>query len=645
MLNALSHIAPARDRSRLRLRTAAFLTVLPLLVATVPQPAAAFEIFGLKLFEKEEDSIPVVNPLNFQVSLELRGADNPDLREKLEQASSLMRESEKPVPGSVGLISRARSDFEQLVGVLYEDARYGGVVKVTLAGKPLETLAPDADLKPFEPVPVVFTVEPGPQFSFGTVVVRREDGAELNPADYGIVPGEPAYSTEVINAEERVVDSMRQLGRPLAKVAGRDIVADHDNNRLDVTITVSAGPVAPFGPTTVEGTEDVDRDFVAYMTGIDPGVTYDPDELDAAEKRLKALEVFSSVTVRGADSLDENGAVPVEVNVAERKFRYLGLGATYSSTDGGGLEGYWGHRNLFGRAEKLRIEGSVSGIGSTSEYEDLTYHGAILFEKPGVIGPASTFTSSLSVDQEDPDAYRRFSVTGKVGVKYQLTEKQTVSADVELEYARLTDAFVTNQETLTAALPLEWVYDGRDDKLDPKSGFRLLAHLEPAYEFNQGNAFVTISGEASAYRALDEAKRFVVAGRVAGGSIVGSDLAGVPANRRFYSGGGGSVRGYAYQGIGPKDINGDPIGGLSYMEANAELRIGVTDKIGIVPFVDVGAVSAGSALEDTDFKAGAGVGLRYKTPFGPLRVDVAVPLNPGPGDPDYGIYAGIGQAF
>ncbi|MAY62580.1 MAG: hypothetical protein CML29_10240 [Rhizobiales bacterium] len=644
MLNAPPHIAPARGRSRLRMKTAVLLTALAL-GSGVPSTASAIEIFGFKLFEPEEDTVPVVDPLNYAVTLELRGGDNPDLREKLESASSLKREEGKPVPGSVGLISRARSDFEQLVGVLYEDARYGGGVRVTLAGRSLETLAPDTDLKPYEPVPVAFSVEPGAQFTFGNVVVRRADGAELDPVAYGIEPGAVAYSTTVLNAEERIVDAMRQLGRPLAKIAGRDIVADHDNNRLDVTITVDAGPVAPFGPTTVDGTEDVDRDFVAYMTGIEEGKTYDPDDLDAAEKRLKALEVFSSVTVRGAESLDAAGAVPVNVNVAERKFRYLGLGATLSSTDGGGIEGYWGHRNLFGRAEKLRIEGSVSRIGSTSEYEDLTYHGAILFEKPGVIGPASTFTSSLSVDQENPDAYRRFSVKGDVGLKYQLTEKQTLSGGFELEYALLTDAFVTNRKTLTASVPLEWVYDGRDDELNPTSGFRLLAHLEPAYEFNQGNAFVTVSGEASTYRALDDAKRFVVAGRIAGGSILGADLTDVPANRRFYSGGGGSVRGYAYQGIGPKDINDDPIGGLSYMEANAELRIGVTDKIGIVPFIDVGAVSTGSALENSDFQAGAGVGLRYKTPFGPLRVDFAVPLNPGPGDPDYGIYAGIGQAF
>lgn len=645
MLNVPSHIVSARGRDRLRLKTAAFLAATALTLTSLNAPAQAIEIFGFKLFEQEKDETPIVNPLNYTVTFDIQGSGDSDLREKLESASALKRGEEKPVPGSVGLISRARSDFEQLVGALYEDARFSGVVKVSLAGRPLETLAPDTDLKPYEPIPVVFTVEPGPQFTFGKIVMRREDGSELDPSAYGLEPGAIAYSTKVLSAEEKVVAAMRELGRPLAKVEDRNIVADHDTNTLDVTIVVNAGPVAPFGPTTVEGTEDVDQDFVAYMTGIDLGETYDPKELEAAEKRLKALEVFNSVTVRGADNLDANGAVPVEVNVSERKFRYIGLGATYSSTDGGGLEGYWGHRNLFGRAEKLRIEGSVSGLGSTSEYDDLTYHGAVLFEKPGVIGPASTFTSRLSVDQENPDAYRSFSVTGAVVLKYKLTEKQTMSGGVELEYAKITDSLVTDQETLTASVPLEWVYDGRNDELDPTSGFRLLAHVEPAYEFEQGNPFVIVKGEASAYRALDEAKRFVVAGRVAGGSIVGADLTDIPATRRFYSGGGGSVRGYAYQGIGPKAADGDPIGGLSYMEANAEVRIGVTEKIGVVPFIDVGAVSTGTALEGAEFQAGAGVGVRYKTPFGPLRVDFAIPLNPGPNDPDYGIYAGIGQAF
>ena len=154
-----------------------------------------------------------------------------------------------------------------------------------------------------------------------------------------------------------------------------------------------------------------------------------------------------------------------------------------------------------------------------------------------------------------------------------------------------------------------------------------------------------LRGEASAYHALDEAKRFVVAGRVGVGSIIGSELEDIPANRRFYAGGGGSVRGFGYQGIGPRDMFGNPTGGRSKLEASAEVRIGITDTIGIVPFVDAGMVSEDPYFSGGELKVGAGLGLRYTTPFGPLRLDVAVPLVKDENDPDYGIYAGIGQAF
>jgi translocation and assembly module TamA len=154
-----------------------------------------------------------------------------------------------------------------------------------------------------------------------------------------------------------------------------------------------------------------------------------------------------------------------------------------------------------------------------------------------------------------------------------------------------------------------------------------------------------LRAEASAYRALDAEKRFVLAGRVAAGSIYGANLTSVPANRRFYAGGGGSVRGYGYQDIGPVSAAGLPTGGLSMLETSAEVRIGITETIGIVPFIDAGLVSPSTSFSGSEFKVGAGVGLRYATPFGPLRIDVAVPLNKGRLDPDYGIYAGIGQAF
>ena len=495
------------------------------------------------------------------------------------------------------------------------------------------------------PVPVRILVEPGKPFRFGDVTVRDVDGRTYAADEQGLVTGQLAKSTVILDAEKALVLELEKSGHPFAQISSRDVVADHALGVIDVSLELDAGPIAPFGQTAVDGAKSVDSDFIAKMAGVRQGEQYDPAALAAAEKRLRALEVFSSVTVRGSESLSADGSVPVQVKVAERKHRYLGAGATYSSTDGGGLEAYWGHRNLFGRAEKLRIEGSVSSLGKTGAPEDMTWRGAVLFEKPGVLGPASKFTSRLEVEQENPDAYRRFSVVAAAGVSYELTPQQTVSAGVEVEYATLTDSFNVDLETITVALPLEYVRDTRDSKLNPTTGMRLSLLVEPAYEINGAASFVKLRAEASAYRALDAEKRFVLAGRVAAGSIYGADLASIPANRRFYAGGGGSVRGYGYQDIGPLDAAGLPTGGRSMIETSAELRIGITDTIGIVPFVDAGLVSAGQNFSNTEFKVGAGLGVRYATPFGPLRVDVAVPLNKGPSDPDYGIYAGIGQAF
>lgn len=609
--------------------------------------AGAIEIFGLKLFEGDEtETIEVVDPLSYTVTIEVEGAD-PDgmLRTELEAASQLVQDEDRPVSGSIGLIQRANGDFEQLIAVLYENARYSGEVRILLDGRPLADLPPDADLSRSAPVPVRILVDPGREFRFGDIAIRDADGNVYVADQQGLTTGQLARSTVILDAEKALVRELEQNGHPFAEVSARDVVADHDSGVLDVSLLLDAGPIAPFGPTAVDGAESVNSDFIARMAGVRQGEQYDPKALAAAEKRLRALDVFSSVTVRGSDRLSTEGTVPVQVTVAERKHRFLGAGATYSSTDGGGLEAYWGHRNLFGRAEKLRIEGSVSSLGKTGHAEDMTWRGAVLFEKPGVLGPASKFTSKLEVEQENPDAYRRFSIEGAVGITYELTEEQTVSAGIDVEYARLTDSFNVDLETITVALPLEYVRDTRDNTLNPTTGTRLSLLVEPAHEINAGATFVKLRAEASAYRALDAEKRFVVAGRVAAGSIYGADLAQIPANRRFYAGGGGSVRGYGYQDIGPVDATGTPTGGRSVIETSVELRIGVTERIGIVPFVDAGLVSANEDFSGTDFKAGAGVGLRYRTPFGPLRLDVALPLNKGPRDPDYGIYAGIGQAF
>jgi len=613
--------------------------------------AQAFELFGFKLFGSDEDEdADIADPLRYGATLTVEGDDSA-LDRKLRAASSLLADAERPVSGSLGLLTKARSDRERLVAALYEEARYDGVVTITIAGQDLDAIPPDAQFGA-EPVPVTITIAPGQMFTLGDVALKG-DAANLSPAEFDLVPGGDASSDAVLKAEAAIVRRLRQEGRPLAAVTSREVVADHKTATLDVSLTLAAGPIAGFGETTVEGTEDVDRDFVAYMTGLKRGKTYSPEELEDARERLQALGVFNSVAVREAAGLDADGNIPVTVNVTERKKRYYGVGATVSNTDGLGLEGYWGHRNLFGKAEKLRIEGSISGIGDTHEdvsnpldyVKGLNYNAGIMFEKPGVIGPASRFFVNSAIVLEHPDAYDRFSVKGGPGLDYDISKTQSVSGEFVVDYSKITDAFEPDREFLIVSTPLQYVFDNRDNKLNPTKGFRLLAYGEPSYDTIGGTPFLKMRGEGATYLAFDKAGKFVAAGRATLGSIVGAELEEIPANRRFYAGGGGSVRGYAYQGIGPKDPDGIPIGGLSLAEASAELRFAVTENFGLVPFVDAGTVSVENFPDFTDVKVGAGVGIRYLTPFGPLRVDGAVPLNPDPDDPDFGIYAGIGQAF
>jgi translocation and assembly module TamA len=606
--------------------------------------AAAFEIFGLKLWGSDEDEdADIANPLRYAVTINVVGADD-DLEKKLENVSGLKADEDHPVSGSLGLLAKARSEREQLVAALYGEARYDGVVTVEIQGKDIDALPPDAEFTGPQPIPVTVTIDPGQRFTLGNIQLKG-DAAGLMSADYGLITGGDASSGAILKAEALIVRALKDEGRPLAKVTDREVVADHKSLTADVTLTVAAGPIAGYGDTSVDGTEAVDRDFTRYMTGLKPGEQYSPDEIDEARDRLLGLEVFNSVTVKEADKLDPQGNIPINVEVSERKFRYFGLGATASNTDGLGFEGYWGHRNLFGHAEKLKFDGSISGIGA-QDISKLNYNAGVMFEKPGVVGPASKFYANLKTVFEHPDAYDRFSVRGETGLSYELSKYQTVSAGVALEYSKIEDNLDPDpQKYLIASLPLQYVWDNRDDKLNPTKGFRFLGYAEPSYDLLGGAVFLKLKGEGSVYQTLDDAGRFVAAGRLAMGSILGASPQEVPADRRFYAGGGGSVRGYAYQGIGPKDSDDDPIGGLSWFETSAELRYQVTDSIGIVPFVDAGTVSVKQFPDFSDVKVGAGVGLRYITPFGPLRIDAAVPLNPDRGDPSFGIYAGIGQAF
>ncbi len=619
---------------------------LPLSV-TMATPAGAFELFGIHLFGEKEVDRGIIDPVAYTITFDA-GTDERDLRKSLERTSLLLADEDDPVSGDLGLVIKARDDRDRLIATLYERALYGGIVRISIAGTDIDNLPPNPTFDRSNPVPVTISVEPGPEFSLGEVTLEG-DANSLDPAEFDLAPGGNAGSLVILKAAEKMADALKAESRPLTEISRRDVVADHETNTVDVTIAIDGGPVAPLGAVTVKGSRTVNAEFIERYSRLKPGQKYDPEQLRKAAERLRALGVFSSVTLQEDKSLAQDGSLPIGIVVSEGKHRYFGFGASYSSLDGAGFEGYWGHRNLFGNAESLRIEGAVRGLGESRDVTDLSsldYTAGITFIKPGAFFPSATLEASIKGSTLETDNYDAATVTGKVALSYELTDSDTVSAGVSLAYDSIDDAFAEGNEYLTFGVPIGYVRDTRDNRLNPTEGHYGTVTVTPSYDFFGQTAFASVEGSLSAYLGLGAEDRVVLAGRVSAGALFGGgDLSAIPATRRFFAGGGGSVRGYSFQEITPYTAAGDGTGGRSYTTASIEARIGITDTIGIVPFLDVGTVADDTVPDFNDLRMGAGIGLRYMTPFGPLRLDVAMPLKRYDGGSRYGIYAGIGQSF
>lgn len=590
----------------------------------------------------------------YTVAIEVTGGDS-DLKQSIEDTSNLKALEAEPPAGPVGLARRAAADMQRVQSALNAAGYYGGLIDIRLAGVPVDQdravdAAAAAALR--GPVPITLKVDAGQQFVFGVVDIADAATGQapapvpIDIASLDIAPGTPARANRVLAAEARLVDEMQDLGYPKAAVIRRRAIADHSNATLDITFFVSPGRQADIGTVEVRGATSVDPEFIARQANVKPGTLYSRKEVARIREEVARLDTFQSVRVVEGESITPDGQIPLIIEVEERKPRYIGFGAAYSSTEGGTVSGYWGHRNLFGQAEKLRLEGEVSRLFSNS-YTDLQYVAKATFEKPGFITPMDDLLAEARAFHEVPEAYESTGAGGQIAWRRRFTERFEGRIGVEVEHERITDALGTNDYTLVG-IPVSLRYDSTDNSLDPSKGIRANLQVEPFPTFLGSSVDMTIiEGTVSAYHAMDEAKRLILAGRVMAGTISGPNVAQIPADRRFYAGGGGTIRGYDYQGVSPRLPNGEIIGGKNLFVVSAEARIKVTDTIGIVPFVDAGgAFDTGFPTFDSeDFKIGAGLGLRYYTAIGPIRFDVAMPLDRGPWDPSVAFYVGLGQAF
>ncbi len=546
------------------------------------------------------------------------------------------------------LVARALADQKRLLAVLYDEARYAGTIEVSIAGMPLEAIDLASDLRQSgEALEVVIGVAPGEEFRFGDVVISSSTNADrapvIQPGEYGLASGEPARSSIIVAAMDKIVARWRAAGYPFASIGEKAISADHASKRVDVRVAVNTGAPAVYGWISVVGPKRLSSRVVAEQSGLQPGKRYHADELEQTRERLRKLESIESVRIIEGEAVDESGGIPIMLEVKERKRRYIGATAFVTTLDGAEIEAHWGHRNLFGESESLRVEGSVSRLGS-APFDELEFDVSATLTKPGILDIDTNLFMRFEVEREANDIYLSDEALAKAGINRRFNPHLTGSIALEGSYVTSEDEFGSANYALLS-LPGDVSYDTRDNRLNPANGVRTRVELAPVTDLRSGGGFVVGEFDAATYWSVDEDARVIVAARVRGGSLVGGTLEDTPATYRFLEGGANSVRGYEYRSIGPT-VGGSVVGGRSFAGASLELRLRPTEQIGVVPFIDVVSVSVDSVPKFSDAPfVGAGLGLRYFTPIGPIRLDMAAPLTHRDHRSKFGVYVGLGQAF
>jgi translocation and assembly module TamA len=476
-------------------------------------------------------------------------------------------------------------------------------------------------------------------------------------------PGIPARAQPIIETGDALLARIRAAGYPDAIAQPVDALADARENTVEIAFQLQPGRRASFGDVSYTGLGRTRLDFLEKLKPWKPGERYTPEKLDEFRGRLAETGLFDSAAARlaptgepGADGLMSRDVL---VDIRERDRHTITLGATASTSDGSGVEGGWERRNLTGRGDSLTVDAQVATLQRRLE---------TTWRRPHIGRYGRNVSFGAKIEDFETDAFDQTGGSVSATIEEQLTQRVRASVGAETGFASIlddqsrSDCLARNPGSLACDSDRRDVYllsaigtveyIGVRDILDPRDGLRARAAVEPGLTAGDTEiGYTRLLGEASIYFDIGS-DNLIGALRGRAGTIFGGT--GVPPDRLFYAGGGGSVRGYEYQSLSPVDsdpLTDTPTGGRSLVEISAELRYRATNNLGYVAFIDAGGAfdaDSSDAVDDSLAKTsgvGAGFGVRYYAGFGPLRADIAVPLSKKDGDADFQIYISIGQAF
>ncbi|WP_322609919.1 autotransporter assembly complex protein TamA [Pontiella agarivorans] len=557
--------------------------------------------------------------------MKIRGAENNALKKSIKESCRTYTMRKRP-PSTVGQLRRRMEKDVPLIETLLE-ARgfYDGTVQMDL----------DAER---DPMRVTIRVEQGAQYRFGRVdlLFSGEGDEQLEKIKPLIRRRHKAVAATVFTEQQRVLDLMARRGYPFAELSRRSVTVDRERKRVNLVLEFNPGTLSFFGKSTVEGLEQIPDKYVYRQIPWNPGRRYDAQLVHDFETRLLGTGQFGSARVVPQRSAEGTNAIPLNIKLNERAMRTIRLGVNYSDIGPGGRI-FWSHRNIFGGGE--RFETSLSGSPIEVKWDGK-------LTRAGFLDGRQTLVLDMAAGYEDPDAYR--AKNGKISGMVLRDFTPNIQAGLGSGYRySLVDQFGEQDRFSYVFFPVQGVLDYRDDRLNPLKGFQLFGRTA-WYEDTTGNdSYLKSEIEAREYILFWERIHLSLALRGKIGSIDGTDVSAVPADERFYAGGGGSIRGYEYQQVGPR-VDGTPTGGNRVVEFSTELRMQPGNRLGYALFLDGGTVFTDLLDWGTDrsLRYGAGLGLRWFTGIGPLRADLAFPLNPDDEQVErLQFYISLGQAF
>jgi translocation and assembly module TamA len=607
--------------------------------------AAALAVLLLAL---PDPATRAADPMPYTVDLGTTSGDKA-IDQALHDAATLISLRTSAPVGPFALVARASDDRARFLAVLHSFGYYQGKVELTIDGRPLDDtgLIDALEAAPAAPpAQVAAKFELGPLFHLGAVSVTGSLPPGME-ADLGIRTGDPARAADVLAAGDHLLATLRQAGYALATVAPPVATLHPDQGTLDVAFAVNAGPRVDLGEITISGLDHVHEAYVRNRLTLHPGETFNPTEIETARADLAGLGVFSSVRAEPATQLDSQGRLPVTFVVTEAPPRSVDLGLSYATDLGVTPSIGWHHHNLFGNGEQLNLTASASNGGDADT--GLGYKVGAQFIKPDFLACDQSLQVEVDALRQDLQAYDQNALLESVTLTRPLWPQWSphwtgsIGLSAEQEYILQEDV---GRSYDLIGVPMTLKYDSSNNVLEPTKGIRAAFAVTPTKSLSGGDAtFLIMQASASTYFDVSGDGRSVVAVRGLLGQVAGAGQFSLPPDQRFYAGGSATVRGFRYQSVGPQFADGKPTGGTAIGAGTVELRQRLFGNWGTSAFVDAGQVNANGAPLAGTWRIGAGVGVRYYTSIGPIRLDVAVPVNRAPGGDAFELYIGLGEAF